>query len=759
MSKKRKTKIIDEYAEREAKKYERPIPSREFILSYLQERDSPVKREELIQELNLESEEEQEALRRRLRAMERDGQLILTRRGGYGLPQKMNLIRGRVIGHKDGFGFLTPEDGSNDLFLNAYQMRMVFHGDRVLARVSGIDRRGRREAAIVEVLEHTLTSIVGRFFSESGLHYVVPDNKRINQNIVISPGEEAGAENGQIVVAQITTPPTYRSQAVGKIIEVLGEHLAPGMEIDISVRSFNIPHIWPEEVLTEIASMQAEVSDFDKKNRLDIRHLPLVTIDGEDAKDFDDAVFCEKQKGGGWTLYVAIADVSHYVKLETALDAEAKNRGTSVYFPGFVVPMLPELLSNGLCSLKADVDRLCMVCEISISRLGKLNDYKFYSAVMRSKARLTYTNVTNWLLDPKNIPNQYASLLPVLEELFNLYEVLRKKREARGAIDFDTVETRIIFGEERKIQEIIPYERTVSHRIIEECMLLANVAAADFMLQKKMPILFRIHAGPEAAKLQELRDFLAELGLRLPGRKIPKPDDYTSLLKSVRERPDAHIIQVKLLRSLSQAVYSPENIGHFGLAYPAYTHFTSPIRRYPDLLLHRAIKHVLAKGKVKDFSYDRMRMVELGEHCSITERRADEATRDVLDWLKCEYIKDRVGDEFEGIVTNVTGFGLFLELKDIYVEGLLHVTSLKNDYYSFDPIRHQLRGDRSGIIYHLGSRLKVRIARVNLENRQIDFDFMDSLDKTKHSKKSGSNVKVKNKKGPQQSKKAPRKRK
>lgn len=722
----RKKKLVDPFAEREAQKYNNPIPSREFIMQVLTEHGHLARREDLIKILNLKDPEMQEALRRRLRAMERDGQLILTRRGGYGLAEKMDLVRGRVQGHRDGFGFVIPEDGSDDLFLSARQMRSVFHGDKVLARVSGIDRKGRREGSIVEILERTTTSVVGRLFEESGVTIVVPDNKRITQDILIPPADRGQAKNGQIVMVEIISPPTFRAQAIGRVREVLGEHMAPGMEIEIAVRSHNLPHEWPDTVLKEIKSLGKVVKDQDKNGRMDLRDLNFVTIDGEDAKDFDDAVYCERKKNG-WTLYVAIADVSHYVKPGTALDNEAYERGTSVYFPGEVIPMLPEVLSNELCSLKPSVDRLSLVCEMSINASGKVKQFEFYKAVFQSKARLTYNEVTKMLSTPKTIKTKRdQELFPNLKILNELFEVLHANREARGAIDFDTIETKIIFGPKRKIKQIVPTERTVAHRIIEECMLLANVSAAEFVLQQKISALFRVHEGPNPEKLQDLREFLGELGLRLPGRKLPKPQDYAELLREIDGRSDRHLIQTVLLRSLSQAVYSPENIGHFGLAYDAYTHFTSPIRRYPDLLLHRAISYLLEKGKRKKFFYDNENMTAFGEHCSMTERRADDATRDAMDWLKCEYIKDRVGEEFEGIVTSVTGFGLFVELQNIYVEGLVHVTSLKNDYYHFDPKRRHLKGERTGKRYHLGDRLRVRVARVDLESKKIDFDLVEA---------------------------------
>jgi len=552
--------------------------------------------------------------------------------------------------------------------------------------------------------------------------FVVPSNTRVAQDILVGAEDQGGAQPGQIVVVEITSYPSFRKQAIGRITEILGDHMAPGLEIEIAIRNYNIPHTWPDSVQTEITQLQEGLLPVDQA-RKDLSQLPFVTIDGEDAKDFDDAVYCERQKKR-WRLVVAIADVSHYVNPESELDKEAQARGNSVYFPNTVVPMLPELLSNELCSLKPQLNRLCLVCDMQISAKGELKQFEFYPAVIHSRARLIYNEVAAWL-HHKNCPLSHRDLLPHLNDLYALYELLRKNRETRGAIDFETTETRVVFAQNRKIKQIVPVERTVAHRIIEECMLLANVSAAHFLLKAKIPILFRVHAVPVAEKLADLREFLAELGLRLPGGKIPQAADYSALLRSIVDRPDAHLIRTVLLRSLSQAVYSPDNIGHFGLAFNAYTHFTSPIRRYPDLITHRAIRHVLAKRKPKHFIYDAVTISRLGEHCSTTERRADEATREVLDWLKCEFMRDRVGEVFEGIITNVTGFGLFVELKNIYVEGLVHVTALHNDYYQFDPKRHRLRGERTGIVYRLGDSLGVKVGRVDLDQRKIDFELAD----------------------------------
>lgn len=720
---KKKKQHQDRFAEREAEKYENPIPSREYILEFLAERNRPASLKQLLTELELDEPEEKEALRRRLIAMVRDGQLIQNRRGAYGLLDKMDLIAGRVVGHKDGYGFVIPDDGSDDLFINARYMRAVFHEDRVLARVAGVDHRGRREGAIVEVIEHNTHEVVGRLLSESGALILQPTNVRIAQDILIPPDAANGAKPGQMVVVAITTQPGMTVRPAGKVIEVIGDHMAPGMEIDVAIRNHELPHEWPEEVLREAARFAPEVSPDAIQNRVDLRDLPFVTIDGEDAKDFDDAVYCQR-RGSSWKLYVAIADVSHYVRVNSALDKEALNRGNSVYFPGRVIPMLPEVLSNGLCSLNPNVDRLALVCEMTISAAGKITRYEFHEAVFRSHARLTYNQVNAMVVEnDKALQKQYAALFPPIQELFALYHALHKGRKKRGSIDFDLPETKIIFGENRKIEKIVALQRNDAHRLIEECMLCANICAARFLLKHDCPGLYRVHEGPSPEKLMDLRKFLNERGLKLPGKSEPTPRDYAKLLMTVADRPDAHVIQTLLLRSLSQAIYDPENRGHFGLAFDAYTHFTSPIRRYPDLLVHRAIRSILQKKFVAgeiDPIYQKY-----GEHCSMTERRADEATREAITWLKCEYMMDKIGEEFPGVISSVTSFGIFVELKDVFVEGLVHISMLPNDYYHFDPLRHEIYGERSGVRYHLGKEVRVKVARVDLDEGQIDFVLVD----------------------------------
>ena len=717
----------DPHAGREASRYEQPIASRELILEVITEADQPVNRADIGELLDIRDADGAEALRRRLNAMLRDGQLVRNRRDCYAPADQFDLVQGRVIGHQDGFGFLVTDDEGDDVFLSARQMRALFHGDRVLVRITGIDRRGRREGDVVEVLKRNTHSVVGRFYSENGVQFVTPDNKRLPNDIAVPAGESKGAQHGQIVSVEIIQQPAKRSPPVGHVVEVLGDHMAPGMEIDIAIRSHEVPEEWPEAVKKESAVFGKDVPARAKRGREDLRELPLVTIDGADARDFDDAVYCEAT-AGGWRLLVAIADVSHYVHPETALNKEAFERGNSVYFPERVIPMLPEVLSNGLCSLNPEVDRLCMVCEMLFKKDGSMIRSRFMNGLMRSHARLTYEEAAAIMVDrDKQACKRRKSLVPHLDELYRLYKTLRKARVKRGAIDFETTETRIVFGASRKIERIEALVRNDAYKVIEECMVAANVAAARYLERHKMPTLYRIHAAPSGDKVTDLQEFLNELGLGLRGGPKPSARNYSAVLKMAQGRPDEHLINTVLLRSMPRAEYNPDNIGHFGLAHENYTHFTSPIRRYPDLLVHRAIRHVLAGKKPKSFAYTVENMQAFGVHCSDTERRADEATRDAVDWLKCEYMLDKVGESYAGIITSTTSFGLFVELQDIYVEGLVHVTALGNDYFHFDPVRHCLTGEHSKRIFRLGDQLQVKVVRVNLDDRKIDFELSEKL--------------------------------
>jgi ribonuclease R len=705
-------RLADPHLERERARYPHPLPSREWILHVLEGEGVPVEPERLMALLDIEPDE-RELFERRIGAMERDGQIMRNRRGALCMVNKLGLVRGRVHGHPDGFGFLIPDEGGGDLFLSPWEMSKVMHGDRVMAREQGVDRRGRREGVIVEVLERAHVRVVGRLLAEHGISLVVPEDKRISHDLLIPPDALAGAQPGQVVVAQIIQQPDRHIKPVARIVEVLGGYADPGMEIEIALRKHDLPHVFNEPAQRAAAKLGRTVRKSDAKGRAELRELPLVTIDSETAKDFDDAVFC-RTEGKGFRLWVAIADVSHYVGHDDALDLDARTRGNSVYFPRRVIPMLPEALSNELCSLKPDVDRLCVVCEMAVGARAEITQYAFYPAVMHSHARLTYTAVAA-AIEGKDAGIS-PQLVPHLRDLHRLYRELAKARARRGAIDFETVETRMDFDEHGKISRIVPVQRNDAHRLIEECMLAANVCASDFLQSHGQPALYRVHEGPTAAKLKDLREFLGEFGLALGGADAPQARHYAKLLEQIRGRPDYQLLQTVLLRSLKQAVYSPRNVGHFGLAYEAYTHFTSPIRRYPDLLIHRGIKAVLAGARYEPGDWD-----ELARHCSQTERRADEATRDVDAWLKCYFMRDRVGEEFAASLSGVAAFGIFIALDEVYVEGMVHVSELGNDYYHFDAARHQLTGERTGRRFRLGDRVRVKLVRADLETTRLDF--------------------------------------
>ena len=700
------------------------LPERDVILDFLGRVNKPRGLNKIAEKFGIQDENARSALEKRLLAMQRDGQIIKNRRAGYALVRKMDMLRGHVIAHPDGYGFFRPDEEDEDLYLSPREMRRVLHNDRVLVRVIGVDKRGRKEGALVEILERANRQVIGRYYREGSIGFVVPENRRINQDILVPDADTCRAGSGQYVVARIIQQPDQHTQPIGEITEILGSHMSGDLAVEIAVRSYEIPCDWPEDVVRETGKIKAEIPSREIEGRIDIRDLPLVTIDGEDARDFDDAVYCEKA-GKGWRLLVAIADVSHYVHPGSALDRQALDRGNSVYFPNRVIPMLPEILSNELCSLKPAVDRLCMVCEMHIDGNGEVKNAVFQDAIMQSAARMTYTDVSKIVVDRNaTTRKKYHDITACLDELYALYRVMHGNRKAKAVIEFSVTETKLEFDEERKnIRNITALERTDAHRLIEEFMLAANVAAAKLVLENELPALFRVHEPPKAGKIADLHTFLAELGLSIGGGDEPATRDYAQLIEKVQKRDDRHLIETVLLRSMPLAIYSNENKGHFGLGFDVYGHFTSPIRRYPDLVMHRAIRSVIQGTGRNKSRLSPMDMHAVAEQCSMTERRADEATREVIQWYKCSYMEDRVGEEFTGIISSVTSFGVFVELDDIYIEGLVHITSLPIDYYHYDPVGHRLRGERRGRTYRLGNRVRVKVIRVDTDDRKIDFEL------------------------------------
>jgi ribonuclease R len=707
-------------AHKKKKPYKHPIPGPNELIDFLQEAGKPLKADAILKAFGLKGQRMRSKLVDRLYAMVRAGKILENRRGEYCLTAKLDLVTGTVSGHRDGFGFVMRDDGEpDDVYLSAREMRALFDGDRVAVRIIGEDRRGRAEGQLVDVLERGTQQVAGQFIRERGIGIVIPDNPRLAHRILVPKDHWGGAKPGQMVVAEIVDYPTHVEQATGRIVDILGVPGQKGIATEIAIHSHAIPYKWPRKVLNEVAGYGKTVPAHAKEGRYDLRDIDLVTIDGADARDFDDAVYCERD-GNGWTLLVAIADVSHYVDVGSALDQEATRRGTSVYFPDRVVPMLPEALSNGLCSLNPKVDRLCMVCEMTVNGQGKVTRAEFYEAVMRSKARLTYSQV-NALLEGRSRKSVPQTLHRPVRELHALYKALAKARSRRGAIELDLPQTKFRLNDGGEIDRIEVVPRNDAHRLIEECMIAANVQAAKFLKRHRIPGLYRVHARPDPDRFDELRLYLTSLGLKVAHPDHVQPRDYTRIIRETSDRPDATAIMMTMLRSLTHAEYSPANIGHFGLALDSYAHFTSPIRRYPDLLVHRAIRHIVTGGKPRRFAYAAKEMERLGSITSAHEKRAEDATRDVEAWLKCQYMEQHLGDEFDGVITGVTHFGVFVQIGELLVDGLVHVTSLSNDYYHFDPGTQQLVGERTGRAFKLGDPMRVQVNRVDMETRRIDF--------------------------------------
>ena len=701
--------MSDPHQKRESEKYDNPIPSREYILEFIKEK--PLNKFDLYDLLKVDGKQKK-PLTHRLKAMVRDQQLSCDREGVFSIfSGKSGVMIGTVIANPKGFGFIKLDEGGKDLRLSSKEMQLVFHGDKVKARL--LNQRG--DAQVVKVIE-SIKTVVGRLHLDQDNAYVVVDDKRIRNKINISEVTEDNTDE-QIVIVEIIKSPTFKSLAVGKITQILGNYMDEGVETDSALYRNGIPVDFSKEALAQTEKLPTTVTEADKKGRIDITDMKLVTIDGEDSRDFDDAVFAEPTNKG-WKLVVAIADVSHYVTEGSDLDNDAIERGNSVYFPRRVVPMLPEALSNGLCSINPDVERLCMTCEMNIDSEGNLLDYKFYPAVMFSHARLTYTKVSQILEHhDQALTNEYASVLDNLNTLYDLYKVLKAARTKRGVMDFDRIESQILFNDNGKIDNIVARSRNDAHKLIEECMLMANQATAKFLAHNEEDFLYRIHPKPTAEKVETTRQFLTAIGLTLEGGVQPESKHFAKVLEDAKGRDDENVIKTVVLRTMKQAVYTPANEGHFGLAFDDYTHFTSPIRRYPDLLVHRAINRVLDKNKRKPSK----KMIETGAHLSVTERRADDASRDVEQWLKCEYMRDKVGDTFNGVISGVAGFGIFIELTDVFVEGMIAMRDMKDDYYIFDDVHHQLKGERTGRTFQLGDTIKIQVASVSLDDRQMVF--------------------------------------
>ena len=705
------------------KTYKHPIPSRNELLDYLTEAGKPQRVDAILKAFGLKGQRMLSLLTDRLDGMVRAGQIIENRRREYCLTEKLELVTGEVSGHRDGYGFVARDDGGDDAYLSAREMRSLFDGDRVAIKIIGTDRRGKPEGKLVEVLERGTREIAGQYIRERGIGLVIPDNPRIAHRILVGRGESGGAKAGQMVVAEILDYPTHVEQATARVVKVIGSPDDKGIATEIAIHSHGIPTEWPRAVRQQIKKFGTSVPTPAKKGRLDLRDVDLVTIDGADARDFDDAVYCEPA-GQGWRLIVAIADVAHYVDLDSPLDQQAIVRGTSVYFPDRVVPMLPEVLSNGLCSLNPKVDRLSMVCDMRVSKQGKVTRSSFHEAVIRSKARLTYAQVNDFLTGKarKAVPR---NLHGAIRHLHDLYKAFARARDRRGAIELDLPQTRFELGDNGAIKNIRTVERNDAHRLIEECMIAANVQAAKFIRRHRIPGLYRIHPRPDPDRFGELRLYLVSLGLKVPHPEHVDAHQFNALLKQVKGRPDSAAISMAMLRSLTHAEYNPDNIGHFGLSLDAYAHFTSPIRRYPDLLVHRAIRHIIRGGKPGKYHYKRDRMEKLGAITSAHERRAEDATREVEAWLKCEYMQDHQGADFDGVVTGVTNFGVFVQIPELQIDGLVHVTSLLNDYYHFESAGQRLVGERTGRTYSLGDEMRVRVQRVDMETRRIDFRPVD----------------------------------
>ncbi|MEL7310390.1 MAG: ribonuclease R, partial [Pseudomonadota bacterium] len=716
--------------------YKHAVPDRAELLDALEDAARPLDFDEIADRFRLRGKRHHKALRDVLGKMLRSGQLLLNRQEQYCLAQRLDILTGFVKAHRDGFGFVVTDDDHEDLYLSPREMARIMDGDRVSVRVKRQTRRGA-EGTVLDVLERSQSEVAGKYIRERGIGLIVPDNPRLTQRVLVPRGKHGTAKPGDMVVGEILDYPTTDQLATAAVVRVLGDPERQGMPTDLAIHAHAIPYQWPDAVAADASKFGRTVPTRAKQGRKDLRKLPLVTIDGADARDFDDAVFAEP-KGQGWRLVVAIADVAHYVTPESPIDKEALNRATSVYFPDRVVPMLPEVLSNGLCSLNPRVDRLCMVCDMTVDAKGEVVRSRFYDAVMRSHARLTYSEVHRFLVGESGHKDLTGAVADSVRSLHKLYKAFAKRRKARGAIELDLPQLRIRTDEDGEVQAIAATPRNDAHRLIEECMIAANVEAARFIARRRVQALFRVHAKPDEDRFDEFRRFMLELGFKVPHSAHPNPKTIRNLMAKVQDRPDAYAINMALLRSFAHAEYTPDNVGHFGLALDAYAHFTSPIRRYPDLLVHRAIRHMTSGGKAKSYRYSAEQMVRLGKITSERERRAEDATREVEALLKCQFMSKHLGERFEGVISGVTHFGLFVQLADLQVDGLIHVSSLGSDYFKHEPERQRLVGTRGGQVFQLGDTLEVIVNRVDMESRQIDFVLFDKKPDSRPRRKSNS---------------------
>ena len=714
-----------EFAE-QLKKYDNPVPSRKALLDYMTSKKKLLSLDKIANEIGVTNEDQHEALRRRLNAMINDGSLFINRKREYGVRDKTDLIKGVVQAHADGFGFLVSPELEKDAFILPREMRKVMDGDTVLASIQSGARKNKEEAYIVEILERAHKTLVGKFFNKQGQGLVQPDNNAID-DIIIPAGAEATANDGDFVTVLINEYPNKHRPALGEVIAILGQKLNSRLAMELTMAAQNLPHEWPEDFDRVVSYIPTAVTDEDiTEDVVDLRHLPLVTIDGEDARDFDDAVYAEKHDRG-WRLIVAIADVSKYVPPNSEIDKEAYKRGTSVYFPGKVIPMLPLELSNGICSLNPEVDRMCMVCDMQINKQGQIKKHRFFRAVMHSHARITYKQCWTYLSEQEPVDNWNKKVAPTLETMYGLYKVMLEEKKQRGAIDFNSTDVHIVIDGEGQVADIQPYTRNDAHKLIEAFMIAANISAAKFVSKHKVPAAYRVHDSPPPRKLTDLKAFLQSIGIKPEFHDPVEPKDFERIIDMVQGRDDVALIESVLLRSQALAAYEAENGGHFGLALEYYAHFTSPIRRYPDLMIHRAIDYVIKKNKPKKYIYSEQRATEMCVQCSLNERRAEQASRDVDARLKCMYMEQFIGEEMTGIISGVTHFGVFVTLDNLMVDGLIHMTSLPNDYYHHEPIQHKVVGERSGHVFQLADKVKIKVAAVSIDDRKIDFEFVEKL--------------------------------